>query len=69
MCHPGRPRPQGESHQVSSFGFEAFQRAKSRGSSLICPGSCATISSRRAPESRPYSGNRATRKYTSPFDS
>ena len=21
MCHPGRPRPQGESHQVSSLGF------------------------------------------------
>ena len=34
MCQPGRPRPQGESHDVSSSGLFAFQSAKSRGSSL-----------------------------------
>jgi hypothetical protein len=34
MCQPGRPRPQGDSHEVSSFGFVAFQRAKSRWSSF-----------------------------------
>ena len=34
MCQPGRPRPQGESHDVSSPGLFAFQSAKSRGSSL-----------------------------------
>ena len=30
MCQPGRPRPQGESHAVSSPGLFAFQSAKSR---------------------------------------
>ena len=34
MCQPGRPRPHGESHEVSSPGFVAFQSAKSRGSSF-----------------------------------
>ena len=34
MCQPGRPRPHGESHAVSSIGFVAFQSAKSSGSSL-----------------------------------
>ena len=34
MCQPGRPRPQGESHHVSSPSLCAFQSAKSRGSSL-----------------------------------
>ena len=34
MCQPGRPRPQGASHAVSSNGFCAFQSAKSSGSSL-----------------------------------
>jgi hypothetical protein len=57
MCHPGRPRPQGESHQVSSVsGLFAFQRAKSRPSSLSGFGSCSSTWSGRRPESRPYSG-------------
>ena len=28
ICHPGRPRPQGDGHEGSP-GFEAFQSAKS----------------------------------------
>lgn len=28
MCHPGRPRPQGDGHEGSP-GFDAFHRAKS----------------------------------------
>ena len=39
MCQPGRPGPQGESHEVSSPSFVAFQRAKSRGSSFSGLGS------------------------------
>jgi hypothetical protein len=34
MCQPGRPRPHGESHAVSSPGFCAFHSAKSSGSRL-----------------------------------
>ncbi len=34
MCQPGRPRPQGESHEVSSPSLWPFQSAKSRGSSF-----------------------------------
>ena len=34
MCQPGRPWPQGESHEVSSPSLCPFQRAKSSGSSL-----------------------------------
>ena len=34
MCQPGRPRPQGDSHHVSSPSLCAFQSAKSRGSSF-----------------------------------
>lgn len=30
MCHPGRPLPQGESHEGSP-GFDAFHNAKSAG--------------------------------------
>ena len=56
MCQPGRPSPQGEGHEVSSCGFVAFQRAKSRGSSFRSLGSWATMSSGFAPESEPYSG-------------
>ena len=37
MCQPGLPCPQGESHQVSSSGFRAFQSAKSCGFSLTAP--------------------------------
>ena len=33
MCQPGRPSPHGESHQVSSSSFVAFQSANSSGSS------------------------------------
>lgn len=33
MCHPGRPRPQGDS-QLGSSGLAAFQRAKSAGPRL-----------------------------------
>ena len=64
MCQPGRPRPHGESHHVSSVsGLFAFQSAKSRGSSLSALGSspCSTWSGF-CPESRPYSGKLATRK-------
>ena len=39
MCQPGRPRPQGESHHVSSPGLLPFQSAKSSGSRLCSPGS------------------------------
>ena len=63
MCQPGRPRPHGESHHVSSVsGLFAFQSAKSRPSSLSGFGSCSSTWSGRWPESRPYSGKRATRK-------
>ncbi len=34
MCQPGRPLPQGESHEVSSPSLWPFQRAKSSWSSL-----------------------------------
>ena len=58
MCQPGRPRPQGESHHVSSPGLFAFQSAKSRGSSLsgLASSSCSCTWSGRWPESAPYSG-------------
>ena len=49
MCQPGRPRPQGESHEVSSPGLFAFQSAKSRGSSLRGFGSCSSTWSARWP--------------------
>ena len=64
MCQPGRPRPQGESHAVSSSGLFAFQSAKSRGSSLSGFGVSSSSSSwsSRCPERRPYSAKRATRK-------
>ena len=62
MCQPGRPLPHGESHCVSSPSFVAFQRAKSRPSSLSGFGSCSSTWSGRCPDSRPYSGKRATRK-------
>ena len=58
MCQPGRPRPQGESHHVSSPSLCAFQSAKSRGSSLSGFGSCSSTWSGRWPDSRPYSGKR-----------
>ena len=58
MCQPGRPRPHGESHDVSSPSLCAFQSAKSRGSSLssVCSSSsdglrAPSVSSR--PESAP----------------
>ncbi len=53
MCQPGRPGPQGDSHQVSSSSLRPFQSAKSSGDSLPGPGSWGSISSRRRPESRP----------------
>ena len=34
ICQPGRPRPHGASHAVSSPGFWAFHSAKSSGSSF-----------------------------------
>ena len=34
MCHPGRPSPQGDGHEVSSPSLCPFQSAKSSGSSL-----------------------------------
>src|SRR2546430_7712142 len=42
MCQPGRPRPQGESHEVSSPSLFAFQSAKSRGSSFSGLGSSSS---------------------------
>ena len=53
MCQPGRPLPQGESQLVSSPSLVAFQRAKSRGSSLSGFGSCSVIWSGFWPESWP----------------
>ena len=53
MCQPGRPRPHGESHHVSSPGLFAFQSAKSRGSSLRAFGSWSSTWSGRWPESFP----------------
>ena len=38
MCQPGRPRPQGASHRVSSPSFCAFQSAKSCGDSFSARG-------------------------------
>jgi len=55
MCQPGRPRPQGLSHQGSPS-LLAFQRAKSRGSFFFSPGAMRApdiISSRLRPESFP----------------
>ena len=62
MCQPGRPRPHGAFHAVSSPGLFAFHRAKSRGSSFSAFGSCSSTWSGRCPERRPYSGQPATRK-------
>ena len=53
MCQPGRPFPQGDSHDVSSPGLFAFQSAKSRGSSLRAFGSCSRTSSSLWRERRP----------------
>ena len=53
MCQPGRPFPQGDSHDVSSPGLFAFQSAKSRGSSLRAFGSCSRTSSSFWRERRP----------------
>ncbi len=66
MCQPGRPGPQGDSHEVSSPSFVAFQSAKSRGSSFSGFGSWSSTWSGRWPESAPYDGKLATLKYTSP---
>ncbi len=53
MCQPGRPRPHGEAHDVSSPSFVAFQSAKSRGSSFAAFGSCSSTWSGRCPDSAP----------------
>ena len=59
MCQPGRPRPQGESHQVSSPSLCPFQSAKSRASSFSSSASASSDGLRTAssssclPESRP----------------
>ena len=42
MCQPGRPRPQGESHHVSSPSLWDFQSAKSRGSSFSAASSSSS---------------------------
>ena len=45
MCQPGRPAPHGESHDVSSPGFVAFQSAKSCGARLTeLSSSCSMFS-------------------------
>ena len=65
MCQPGRPRPQGASHAVSSNGFCAFQSAKSSGSSLRSAPSTPSpwsISSTSRCDSSPYPGSERTRK-------
>ena len=64
MCQPGRPGPQGLSHDGSP-GFERFQRAKSPGCRLSVEGSirapaCSSSGSRWL--SLPYSGALATSK-------
>ena len=53
MCQPGRPRPHGDSHHVSSSGLLPFHNAKSRGSSLRVFGSCSSTWSGRCPDRRP----------------
>ena len=72
MCQPGRPGPQGESHDGSP-GFAAFQRTKSLTSSFSYSSS-ATRSPRRAcvrsmPGELAVVGNVEIRKYTDPSDS
>ena len=70
MCQPGRPRPHGESHHVSSPCLFAFQSAKSRGSSLrgvrllVAPRLLAAAGGRRACRSRGSSrrGSRRRRR-------
>ena len=55
MCQPGRPMPQGLSHDGSP-GFDSFQRTKSPGYSLLSPGSMrapASIESRSRAASLP----------------
>ena len=51
MCQPGRPSPQGDSHQVSSPSLRAFQSAKSCGASFTSaessPSPCCISSSGR----------------------
>ena len=69
ICQPGRPSPHGDSQAASSPGFCAFHRAKSRGACFFEVISSGCISSIFWPESAPYDGNSATRKYTSPSDS
>ena len=58
MCQPGRPRPQGDSHDVSSPSLCPFQSAKSRGSSFSSLASCSSdglwaASASSLPESAP----------------
>ena len=65
MCQPGRPRPHGESHEVSSPSLCAFQSAKSSGSSLRSAPSTPSpwsIWSTSRRDSEPYSGSVRTRK-------
>ena len=62
MCQPGLPRPQGESHAVSSSGLFAFQSAKSRGSSLRGFALLLLELVGLLPGRRPYSSKRETRK-------
>ena len=63
MCQPGRPGPQGDSHEVSSPSFVAFQSAKSRGSSFSGLGSCVLdLIGPLAARARRSSAKLATRK-------
>ncbi len=63
MCQPGRPLPQGLSHEGSP-GLALFHRAKSAGecfrSAISPPSPCMLVTSRLL--SLPYSGSRATSK-------
>ena len=61
MCQPGRPRPHGESQEVSSPGLFAFQSAKSRGSSLSGFGSCSSTWSGRWPRETAVARDRSRR--------
>ena len=53
MCQPGRPGPQGESQDVSSPGFVAFQSAKSWGARLSGLSSSGSMFSTFCRDSRP----------------
>src|SRR5690606_29358059 len=67
-CQPGRPGPQGVSHEGSP-GRAAFHSAKSRGSCLAAEFSVSSDGCKSSgfwPDNAPYSGNDDTSNNTSP---